>query len=44
MHSLVLKYVCMYVCMYCILADEGDQCYIFCIYIVNMCAGILGGW
>ena len=29
----------MYVCTY-----EGDQCYIFCIYIVYMCVGILGGW
>ena len=25
-------------------ADEWDQCYIFCIYIVFMCLGILGGW
>ena len=35
-------YVCIKVCMY--VADEGDQCYIFCIYIVFMCVGILGGW
>ena len=38
----VCMYVCMYSCMY--VADEGDQCYIFCIYIVYMCLGILGGW
>ena len=31
----VFMYVCMYVC---------NQCYIFCIYIVYMCVGILGGW
>ena len=30
-------WTCTYVCMY-------NQCYIFCIYIVYMCVGILGVW